>query len=256
MPTSEGGGCPPASRAVDHQRVDARRFGLLRVLDRRDHVQPLRADRAEARAGARAARPASATMTGIFSSRAISQQLGGARAVQRDVHAVRLFRPGFDLIEHSPGNPPAASGPAASTPSPPAFDTAMISGAFDDAQLIAAWKIGCSMPSSSVMRVFTSAPSLAVDQLARLAGELGQHAVRTLRSRSSVRQLLNASSRSAAAPIRSCVELAPGLAQREPHAARVVGVGRAQHAACAWSRPDDARGSSGSCGCRRSARAR
>ena len=38
---------------------------------------------------------------------------------------------------------------------PPAFDTAITSGAFDDAQLIAAWKIGCSMPRSSVMRVFT-----------------------------------------------------------------------------------------------------
>ena len=42
---------------------------------------------------------------------------------------------------------------------PPAFDTAITSGALDEAQLIAAWKIGCSMPSSSVMRVFTSALS-------------------------------------------------------------------------------------------------
>jgi hypothetical protein len=47
------------------------------------------------------------------------------------------------------------SGPAASTPMPPAFDTAMTSAELDDAQLIAAWKIGTSMPSSSVMRVFT-----------------------------------------------------------------------------------------------------
>jgi hypothetical protein len=46
-------------------------------------------------------------------------------------------------------------GPAPSTPMPPAFDTAMTSGALDDAQLMAAWKIGCSMPRSSVMRVFT-----------------------------------------------------------------------------------------------------
>ena len=37
---------------------------------------------------------------------------------------------------------------------PPAFDTAVTSAEFDDAQLIAAWKIGCSMPSSAVMRVF------------------------------------------------------------------------------------------------------
>jgi hypothetical protein len=33
-------------------------------------------------------------------------------------------------------------GPAAMTPSPPAFDTATTSGALDEAQLIAAWKIG------------------------------------------------------------------------------------------------------------------
>ena len=35
--------------AVDHQRVDAGRLGLLRMLYRRDDVQPLCADRAEAR---------------------------------------------------------------------------------------------------------------------------------------------------------------------------------------------------------------
>jgi hypothetical protein len=47
-------------------------------------------------------------------------------------------------------------GPAASTPSPPAFETATTSGALEDAQLIAAWKIGCSMPSSCVILVFIS----------------------------------------------------------------------------------------------------
>ena len=38
---------------------------------------------------------------------------------------------------------------------PPAFDTAITSAEFDDAQLIAAWKMGYWIPSSSVMRVFT-----------------------------------------------------------------------------------------------------
>ena len=40
---------PARLRAVDHQRIDARRLGLLRVLDRGDDVQPLRADGAKAR---------------------------------------------------------------------------------------------------------------------------------------------------------------------------------------------------------------
>src|SRR2546426_11179693 len=67
------------------------------------------------------------------------------------------------------------SGPAASTPMPPAFDTAMTSAEFEDAQLIAAWKLGCSMPRSAVIRVFTAASSferlLDVNQRARLAGD-------------------------------------------------------------------------------------
>ena len=50
-------------------------------------------------------------------------------------------------------------GPAAITPMPPALDTAMTSGALEEAQLIAAWKIGCSIPRSSVMRVFISFPA-------------------------------------------------------------------------------------------------
>src|SRR5438132_14321363 len=61
------------------------------------------------------------------------------------------------------------SGPAASTPMPPAFDTAVTSAELDDAQLIAAWKIGCSMPSSAVILVFTAASSfgrlLALDDV-------------------------------------------------------------------------------------------
>src|SRR5207245_912383 len=62
---------------------------------------------------------------------------------------------------------------------PPAFDTAMISGAFDDAQLIAAWKIGCSMPRSSVMRVLISS-FFALDELACLSGKLRQDGFKSL----------------------------------------------------------------------------
>src|ERR1700694_5803115 len=118
-------------------------------------------------------------------------------------------------------------GPAASTPIPPAFDTAMISAAFDDAQLMAAWKIGCSMPRSSVIRVFISS-FFALDELARLAGKLRKHGFKNLsflRRQASVERLVTLGGRAD----QSLVEPAPALAERELHAARVARVGRALH---------------------------
>src|SRR3954464_3433989 len=72
-------------------------------------------------------------------------------------------------------------GPAARIPMPPALDTAITSGAFEEAQLMAAWKIGRSMPSSSVILVFSGGSSfgrpLAVGEVARTECELGQRLV-------------------------------------------------------------------------------
>src|SRR3954463_5680353 len=120
-------------------------------------------------------------MTGIFSIKAISRS-----SAARGLFSGILTPNGFFVLllisfrqrEKSFGR----IGPAARTPIPPAFETAMMSGAFDDAQLIAAWNIGCSMPSSSVMRVFmqSSFPFLRLDEAARLAGELGKGAVEDL----------------------------------------------------------------------------
>src|SRR5258706_12867310 len=80
--------------AVDHQRVDAGGFRLLRMLDRRDDVQPLRPDRPEARE--MLARPAlRGDHDGNFFLEGNLEQLRRAWGGERNVHAEGL--PGFPL---------------------------------------------------------------------------------------------------------------------------------------------------------------
>src|SRR3954464_2351770 len=116
-------------------------------------------------------------------------------------------------------------GPAAMTPIPPAFDTAITSGALDDAQLMAAWKIGCSMPRSSVMRVFIL---FLLDELACLAGELRQRFLED--------ELLVGSKATPERRIalgggfdQAGVNLAARLAQREVNAASVLRIRVSHH---------------------------
>src|SRR5436853_445630 len=130
---------------------------------------------------------------------------------------------------------PSATPPLATTGSLTAFTTRRTrtsvptsdGGAFDDAQLIAAWKIGCSMPRSSVMRVLISS-FFALDELARLASKLRQDGFENLpflRRQAGVERPV-ALGCSADQPV---VEPPSGLAERELHAARIARVGCALH---------------------------
>src|SRR5690349_4528092 len=133
------------------------------------------------------------------------------------------------------------SGPAASTPMPPAFDTAITSAEFDDAQLIAAWKIGYSMPRSWVMRVFISASStlLPLDEGMRPAGQLRERAVEhlVLRLRQAAAERRVALGRRAD---ESDVGAPPGARQRQPHAAPVARMRVATHEAATRESRDHA----------------
>src|SRR3954465_5995934 len=123
-------------------------------------------------------------------------------------------------------------GPAARIPMPPAFDTAITSGALEEAQLMAAWKIGSSMPSSSVILVFNGWSSfgrlLPVDEVARAERELGQRLVEhapLLRRQAATERFVALGRRSD----QPHVKLAAGFAEAETDAAAVDRVGLAQH---------------------------
>src|SRR5688572_5494607 len=161
-------------------------------------------------------------MTGIFFWNAISSS-SGARAPFNGMFTPNGFFVPARISSSARAKSSGRIGPAPSTPRPPAFDTATTSGALDEAQLIAAWKIGCSMPSSSVMRVFIASflLFLVLDQLARLAGQLGQYTLENglLAGGKAVAQRRVTLGRRADQP---AVELAPALAQAQVHAAAVL----------------------------------
>src|SRR6266849_5995005 len=156
--------------------------------------------------------PCEATITGMRASQAMSRS-SLARGLFNGMFTPNGFAVLLLISRRAFSKSCGRIGPAAITPIPPAFDTATINGAFDDAQLIAAWKIGCSMPRSSVMRVLIST-FFALDELACLSGKLRQDGFKNLsflRRQASVEGLVAFGGR-ADQPL---VEPPSGLAERE-----------------------------------------
>src|SRR5919204_1567778 len=230
VPTSEGGGCPPAS-APSTTSASTPAASALRACSTEattwNHFVPTARKRAKCSRGP----PCDATITGMRASNAMSS-ISRAFGLLSGMFTPYGFIVPALISPRMRRKSSMRSGPAASTPMPPAFDTAMTSAELDEAQLIAAWKIGYSMPSRSVMRVFTWPPSFhqffSLDELARLAGELGErpieHLVLGLRQAAAERGV--AFRRRA---YQALVDALAELAQREPHAPPVARMRSAQH---------------------------